>query len=157
MGPLTKLFIEATVKANEATNDVDRSQHQGERRGIRLAIEALYGAGAAGEAVMAADRHYLDQGYHGPMTGGLWLDWKAEPEQVPCRSCVNGRWEAECCNGSGGCSCRGERVDMGTCHVCHGTGFHAPDANTRANADFIRRSGACFLGSGPSTGYWAGR
>ncbi len=75
------------------------------------------------------------------------------PSRVPCRSCENGEWWTECCNGAGGCSCRGQRVHMGTCNVCHGTGYHTPSANVLANVDTIR--GYCFMGSGPSSGYWA--
>lgn len=72
-----------------------------------------------------------------------------EPEMVRCH-CNNGRWETECCNGAYGCSCRGQTVDMGICNVCNGEGWHAPDANTRANADYIRNSGMMFVGSGPT-------
>lgn len=79
---------------------------------------------------------------------------KMLPEnQVRCRSCDgSGRWETECCNGSGGCSCRGQVIPMGACNVCQGTGWHAPDANTRANIEAIQ--GQCFIGSGPTDGSW---
>lgn len=70
-----------------------------------------------------------------------------EPELIRCTACIGGRWEAECCNGSSGCSCGGQPVDMGACRVCGGTGWRSPDANVRANADAIR--GLCYLGSGP--------
>lgn len=78
-------------------------------------------------------------------------------EHITCPSCYgSGSWEAECCNGSGGCSCRGRAVHMGTCNVCHGSGTVVKgEYNSRANSDFIMNSGACFLGSGPSTGYWS--
>jgi hypothetical protein len=76
-------------------------------------------------------------------------------ELVQCRNCIGGRWSAECCNGAGGCSCRGQEVDMGACNVCNGTGWHSPEANTMANCDSIR--GQCFIGSGPKNGFWAGR
>ena len=74
-----------------------------------------------------------------------------------CPSCYgSGEWEAECCNGSGGCSCRGQAVNMGRCNVCNGTGRVTQGKyNARANSDFILRSGCCFLGTGPSTGYWS--
>lgn len=74
-----------------------------------------------------------------------------------CPNCYgSGNWEAECCNGRGGCSCRGEVVNMGTCRVCQGSGRVLDGHyNPRANSDFIMRTGACFIGSGPSTGYWA--
>lgn len=71
-----------------------------------------------------------------------------------CDCCENGNWYAACCNGAGGCSCRGELVDMGPCHVCHGTGWKRPDADTRANVRTIE--GQCFIGSGPADG-WFGR
>lgn len=68
-------------------------------------------------------------------------------EMVRCRNCIGGRWETECCNGSGGCSCRGQRIDMGPCNVCHGAGWHRPEADTRANIRTIE--GLCYIGSGP--------
>jgi hypothetical protein len=76
-----------------------------------------------------------------------------------CPSCYGeGRWDTECCNGSGGCSCRGGLVDMGPCNVCKGTGYVIEGQyNAGANVDFLMRSGACFAGSGPSSGYWAGK
>ena len=72
---------------------------------------------------------------------------------IPCEQCHNGRWETECCSGANGCDCRGERVDMGACNVCGGTGMRRPDANTRANIEAIQ--GRCFIGRGPTSGYWA--
>jgi hypothetical protein len=68
-------------------------------------------------------------------------------ELIRCTSCENGQWESECCNGAGGCSCR----------VCKGSGWKRPDADAMANAKHIRAMGQCFLGSGPSSGYWAGK
>jgi hypothetical protein len=68
-------------------------------------------------------------------------------EMVQCRNCYGGRWESECCNGSSGCSCRGQPVDMGPCNVCGGTGWHRPDADTRGNIRAIQ--GMSYLGSGP--------
>jgi hypothetical protein len=44
---------------------------------------------------------------------------------------------------------------MGKCNVCNGTGWHRPDADTRANLRTIQ--GRCFVGSGPTRGYWANR
>lgn len=76
-------------------------------------------------------------------------------ELIRCRNCYNGRWEVECCNGAGGCDCHGKPVDMGICNVCGGTGWHRPDADTRANLRKIQ--GRCFVGSGPTSGYWAGK
>lgn len=71
---------------------------------------------------------------------------------VPCRMCDGrGQWEAACCNGAGGCSCRGDFVPMGTCRVCHGYGQHAPDADTTANVKAIQ--GFCFIGTGGSDSY----
>lgn len=69
-------------------------------------------------------------------------------ELVECEHCYGrGEWEAECCNGSYGCSCRGEVVPMGQCNVCCGQGWRRPDANTKANCDAI--AGMPYLGSGP--------
>lgn len=76
-----------------------------------------------------------------------------------CPSCYGeGRWETECCNGASGCSCRGGLVDMGPCNVCGGNGFVVEgEYNEMANVDFIMNSGACFAGSGPTSGYWSGK
>ena len=76
-----------------------------------------------------------------------------------CPSCYGaGYWETECCSGAGGCSCRGGLVYMGKCNVCNGRGYVVHGHyNPRANSDFILRTGACFAGSGPSSGYWAGK
>lgn len=69
-------------------------------------------------------------------------------EMSRCGACLGaGRWEAECCNGSSGCSCRGAAVDMGACNVCQGTGWVRPDADMRANIRTIE--GLCYIGSGP--------
>ncbi len=76
-------------------------------------------------------------------------------EQVQCRNCDNGIWSVECCSGANGCDCEGREVNMGQCHVCNGTGFHWPDADTQANCNVIR--GRCFIGRGPTRGYWAGK
>lgn len=73
--------------------------------------------------------------------------------KVKCRNCENGIWYAECCNGANGCDCGGQPIAMGTCKVCGGTGYHEVGADTMANAKTIR--GMCFLGSGPTSGYWA--
>lgn len=87
------------------------------------------------------------------------LGWSKEDHDrdnlVPCEMCEGGQWEVECCNGAGGCDCRGERVPMGRCNVCNGTGMRAWDANKMANVETIR--GRCFIGRGPTTGYWAGK
>jgi hypothetical protein len=64
-----------------------------------------------------------------------------------CDCCEGGFWEVECCNGSGGCSCKGQRVAMGPCNVCRGTGWISPDADRRANLRTIE--GLCYIGSGP--------
>lgn len=82
-------------------------------------------------------------------------------ETLQCPSCRGtGEWEAECCNGSGGCSCRGERVPMGRCNVCYGTGRVPADISKEqlmANCRAIR--GLHFLGSGPNDMYsvWPNR
>jgi hypothetical protein len=74
-------------------------------------------------------------------------------ELVPCRNCENGEWWTECCDGSGGCSCKGEPINMGRCNVCHGIGKHPGSANTRANSEAIRGYG--FIGTGPSSGLFS--
>lgn len=79
-------------------------------------------------------------------------------ETIPCPACDGGRWETECCSGAGGCSCRGQVVDMGPCNVCGGTGevpANITHEETMANCRAI--AGAHFIGSGPSSGVWAGQ
>lgn len=79
---------------------------------------------------------------------------------VECKHCgyfgdYKGRLMTECCNGSSGCSCGGREVDMGPCLVCHGTGWHRVDADTRANLNHVRamaQMGRGYVGSGPSWG-----
>lgn len=76
---------------------------------------------------------------------------------VMCAACNgSGTWETECCNGWGGCSCRGGLVAMGPCRGCGGRGevpieHNDPGANTR----WLYSTRACFIGSGPASGYWA--
>ncbi|OHB71894.1 MAG: hypothetical protein A2W23_06500 [Planctomycetes bacterium RBG_16_43_13] len=76
-------------------------------------------------------------------------------EKIRCECCDSGKWKTECCNGADGCDCRGERVDMGKCHVCDGTGWRHQNADTRANLKTIQ--GRCFVGLGPTRGYWRDR
>lgn len=78
-------------------------------------------------------------------------------KEIECPYCYGeGTWEAECCNGSGGCSCHGQPVFMGNCNVCKGSGkVTEGEFNESANSEFIMQSGVCFLGSGPSTGFWS--
>lgn len=86
-----------------------------------------------------------------------------KPEPSPamerCPSCYgSGQWETECCNGADGCDCNGQRVQMGRCNVCQGSGQIRADrqgVNLRANCDAI--AGRCFIGRGPTSGYWAGK
>jgi len=74
---------------------------------------------------------------------------------IKCRNCIDGRWETECCSGANGCDCRGQVIDMGICKVCGGAGYHDENADTKANIKTIQ--GRCFIGSGPTSGYWAGK
>src|SRR5688572_8402759 len=72
---------------------------------------------------------------------------KGEIPMKPCPCCWHGQWEAECCNGADGCSCRGQRVPMGRCNVCDGTGQVREDmqgVDTFANSRAI--AGRCFIG-----------
>jgi hypothetical protein len=70
-----------------------------------------------------------------------------------CSACYGqGTWEVACCNGSGGCSCRGGLVPMGECNVCQGTGEMDENADTMANVRAIQGFG--FIGTGPSGGYF---
>jgi hypothetical protein len=72
-------------------------------------------------------------------------------EMQRCECCDNGQWWTECCNGAGGCDCRGQPIQMGACNVCGGTGWCRVDADTRANLRTIE--GMCFIGSGPKAGW----
>jgi hypothetical protein len=78
-------------------------------------------------------------------------------ETMRCPSCLgSGEWETACCNGAGGCDCRGELVPMGTCNVCQGCGRVPADISKeqlRANVRSIQ--GLCFIGRGPTSGMWA--
>ena len=76
---------------------------------------------------------------------------------MTCPSCYGtGEWEAECCNGSGGCDCRGQRVPMGTCNVCCGTGEVPEDITEEQRLANCRAiSGLSFIGNGPTRGLWA--
>ncbi len=76
-------------------------------------------------------------------------------ELIQCEMCEGGIWYTECCNGANGCDCKGQMVEMGQCNVCKGTGWRRLDANKMANCEAIR--GRCFVGSGPTSGYWAGK
>ena len=78
----------------------------------------------------------------------------SEEDVVECTSCEGGRWYTECCNGSGGCDCGGQVLDMGACNVCHGTGYRSINADVMANLRQIQ--GACFIGHGPIDGSWEG-
>ncbi len=74
-----------------------------------------------------------------------------------CPGCGGqGEWYTECCNGSDGCSCQGGMVPMGTCGVCNGEG-HVVEGEHDPMANINALRGYCFAGSGPSTGFWAGR
>lgn len=66
--------------------------------------------------------------------------------------CGTGQWESSCCNGAGGCSCRGEIVPMGRCLSCRGTGIADENHDPQANVRSIHGYG--FLGSGPRGGYF---
>lgn len=80
-------------------------------------------------------------------------------ETIKCPNCYgSGRFETECCNGAGGCSCRGDVVDMGKCRVCDGSGRVIDgEYDSRANLRIIQ--GLHFIGSGPSGMYnlWSNR
>lgn len=67
----------------------------------------------------------------------------------PCRFCHGGEWFTECCNGSGGCSCGGDIVPMGRCHVCGGSGIEPENADPGANVAAIEGFG--LIGTGPQS------
>lgn len=65
-----------------------------------------------------------------------------------CRGCGGqGEFISECCDGSGGCSCRGREVNMGPCRECGGNGYIEAGTYSGANRAAIR--GLHFLGTGP--------
>lgn len=76
-----------------------------------------------------------------------------------CPGCGgDGRFLTECCNGAGGCDCRGETVDLGDCRVCGGAGQVEEGSFDRtANRQAI--AGLHFIGSGPNNmhGVWPNR
>lgn len=79
------------------------------------------------------------------------------PNSLLCPGCYGeGRWEVECCSGANGCDCRGEAVDMGCCHVCNGAG-KVVEGQFDKNANRRTIEGRCFIGRGPTSGYWAGK
>lgn len=71
-------------------------------------------------------------------------------DEINCPSCYGtGEWETECCNGAGGCSCRGQVVPMGRCNVCNGSGkvpANVTPEQLKANCRAI--AGLHFIGSG---------
>jgi hypothetical protein len=83
------------------------------------------------------------------LTEYLFHSLDPQPVMKRCPVCHgDGTWETECCDGSRGCSCRGERVPMGTCNVCGGSGqVEEGNFNPRANLEMIR--GMSYTGSGP--------
>ena len=105
-----------------------------------------------GDGLAPEDKEYLAKIIHeiiGARYYGLGSFPMGHPkyqEMVACDSCYGGQWEAECCNGSGGCSCGGRAIQMGSCRVCHGTGMRKKNANVRANSESI--SGFGYLGDG---------
>lgn len=48
-------------------------------------------------------------------------DAVSAPPTAPC-TCQGGRRFVECCDGAGGCPCRGDIVDAGECQACGGLG-----------------------------------
>lgn len=79
-----------------------------------------------------------------------------DAETITCPGCLGrGDWFSECCDGSGGCSCGGRVVPMGTCLICRGTGkVVGGEYDEMANVKSI--TGLCFLGTGPRSGIFAG-
>lgn len=79
-----------------------------------------------------------------------------QPRTEPCQACSGrGTWETECCNGASGCPCRGQRVDMGACHACRGTGqVEAGQQQPMANANYILENHIGYPGGGPRDGGW---
>lgn len=89
--------------------------------------------------------------------GSIADDIRDQHEARPgewCRACHgSGSFEAECCNGAYGCSCRGQVLDMGPCGVCGGSGVQSEDSDPNANIAMI--DGYGFIGSGPTAGLYA--
>ena len=88
---------------------------------------------------------HIQEGF-GLLPGHVALSIEKVAEQCPaCQGA--GTWETECCDGSRGCSCRGQRVPMGECLACRGTGIVGPDHQPGANIASI--AGQSYVGSGP--------
>jgi hypothetical protein len=75
-------------------------------------------------------------------------DEEKQSHKIICPGCHgSGEWETECCDGSRGCSCHGERVPMGRCYVCNGTGYVIEGKyDPMANCNSIK--GMLYAGSG---------
>lgn len=71
---------------------------------------------------------------------------------ITCPGCYgSGIFETECCSGAGGCSCRGQIVEVGSCNVCQGRGTVQGAYDRRANIVVIE--GFAFIGTGPASGW----
>ena len=72
-----------------------------------------------------------------------------KPKEIVCPGCNgSGEWYTECCDGSYQCSCKGQPVFMGECHVCEGRGFVIEgEFNSMANCESIK--GMCYIGTSP--------
>jgi hypothetical protein len=67
-----------------------------------------------------------------------------------CPGCLgDGEWWTVCCNGAGGCSCKGQPINMGRCNVCGGCGHVPDDGSYDSRANLKKIQGLGFIGSGP--------
>lgn len=75
--------------------------------------------------------------------------------KMRCPGCNgDGQFWTECCNGAGGCSCRGQIINLGSCRVCGGSGQVEPDQMYDSEANLRAIRGLHFIGSGPQDGSW---
>jgi len=69
-----------------------------------------------------------------------------------CKRCYGtGEMDTECCNGAGGCSCKGQTVYL-PCTYCDGTGYVEDNEEAQKIGAVKYKQmygGFCFLGSGP--------
>jgi hypothetical protein len=70
--PKCERFIEITEAVNNAADDHARAVAEAYRRGYLEAVNAFHPeSSASGHLLICADLYYINQGYEGPLWGGL--------------------------------------------------------------------------------------
>lgn len=75
--PVSGAYINLVVAVNDAQTAKDHRENDCMRQGFLACLTLIRGQVSAGQLLMEADRHYLNQGIERPMCGGVWLDWEA--------------------------------------------------------------------------------